>query len=280
MPADREPNEQMLLWNGHAGQTWTDLQETLDRLFRPIESDLVSCSRSLSPKTVLDVGCGTGATTLAIARVLEPQSTCLGMDISEPMIALARRRARAAGLNARFITADAEHFALEPSSFDLVVSRFGVMFFADPVKAFANLRKSTVAGGQLQVYAWRSPAENPFMTAAERAAAPLLPAMPKRVPDAPGQFAFSNDTKVRDILEQSGWSNVQIRPVDYRLTLPLSELESYYTRMGSVGRILEQLEQSVRSQVLEAVRPAFDEFVEGDQVRFDAACWLITAAAV
>ena len=156
-----------------------------------------TCSSRPSPRDsaqrVLDVGCGTGSTTLAVARRLGANGAAVGIDISEPMIAAraGARRARRARRRASSAPTRRRH-AFEPASFDMIVSRFGVMFFDDSVRAFANLRRAASDGAELHVIAWRSAAENPFMTTAERAAAPLLPDMPARRPDAPGQFAFAD----------------------------------------------------------------------------------------
>ncbi len=210
-------NEQAALWNGSAGRAWVDEQEVLDAVLAPFEALLVEAVGAAPAQRVLDVGCGTGSTTLAVARHLGAGGRCIGVDISEPMIALARTRAEREGAPVRFVCADAQRHAFEPASFDTIVSRFGVMFFDDPVQAFANLRRAASADARLRVIAWRSAAENPFMTTAERAAAPLLAKLPPRRPDAPGQFSFADRDRVASILEQSGWAGVDIQPVDVSL---------------------------------------------------------------
>jgi len=163
--------DQAALWNGGAGLAWVEAQELLDRLFTPFEKLLVEAVRARSGLRVLDVGCGTGSTTLAVARSLGANGRCVGVDISEPMIAAARARAERQQILASFVCADAQSHAFAPASVDTIISRFGVMFFDDSVRAFANLRRAARDGAQLQLVAWRSPAENPFMTAAERAVA-------------------------------------------------------------------------------------------------------------
>jgi ubiquinone/menaquinone biosynthesis C-methylase UbiE len=269
--------EQIELWNGTAGQAWVDRQESLDRLFAPFERRLADVAAERNAQRVLDVGCGTGATTLAVARRLGAQAACTGVDISEPMIALARERAQREGLNARFVVADAQAHAFPAASFDLIVSRFGVMFFEDPVAAFANLRRAGAADAELALIAWRSAADNPFMTTAERAAAPYLPAMPARKPGEPGQFGFADPDRVRSILEQAGWTGIRIEPLDVECTLPASELDAYVTKLGPLGRVLGDADERTRVQVLEKVRAAFAPYVHGEEVRFNAACWLISA---
>ena len=270
-------DDQVSLWNGHAGRTWVEKQQSLDALFQPIEEELVAHVISTKAKNVLDVGCGTGATTLAAARALGTEGICVGMDISEPMLALARRRAETEALTAPFILADAESHHFSPASFDLIISRFGVMFFADAV-AFKNLRRATRPRGELLFLAWRSPSENPFMTAAERAAAPLLP-LQERVPNAPGQFAFADPKRVRRILEDAGWSRISVEAADFELSLPIDELESYYGEMGPLGVLLSSADEATRDRIIEVVRPAFQPFVQGDEARFNAACWRVSAFA-
>jgi SAM-dependent methyltransferase len=203
----------------------------------------------------------------------------IGIDISEPMIAVAQERARREGSPARFICANAQEHAFEPTSVDVIISRFGVMFFDDPVRAFANLRRAGVRGSALRCIVWRSPAENPFMTTAERAAAPLLPELPARRPDAPGQFALANADRVAAILRESGWTESEIQPLDVPCTLPETALVRYITQLGPVGRILQEADEATRTRVIEAIRPAFEPYVHGADVRFTAACWLITARA-
>ncbi|NOK15982.1 class I SAM-dependent methyltransferase [Corallococcus carmarthensis] len=280
MDDTRKPeDEQTKLWNGSAGWAWVETQEVLDSMFRPFEDLLVEAAVARSARRVLDVGCGTGGTTLAVARRLGEQGRCTGVDISEPMVAAARTRAEREGTPARFIRANAQLHAFEPASFDLLLSRFGVMFFDDSVQAFANLRRAARDDAGLLFIAWRSPAENPFMTTAERAAAPLMPNLPARRPDAPGQFAFADSHRVHRILEESGWSGIDIQPLDVTCTLSERELVRYFTRLGPVGRFLHEADERTRTRVIETVRAAFEPYVFGTEVRFTAACWKIVARA-
>ena len=210
-------NEQARLWNGPSGQTWVEMQATLDQVFRPIEALLVEAAAGA--RRVLDVGCGTGGTTLAIAKSQGTEGRCTGIDISQPMIDTARSRAERQGTATTFVCADVQTHAFEPGTFDMLVSRFGVMFFDDPVRAFSNLRRAAAEHAAMTFIAWRSAAENPFMTTAERAAAPLLD-LPARQPAAPGQFAFADRQHVQGILRQAGWHGIDIAPVDVPCTLP------------------------------------------------------------
>jgi hypothetical protein len=153
------------------------------------------------------------------------------------------------------------------------------MFFDDSVRAFANLRRAAVDGAALRLITWRSAAENPFMTAAERAAAPLLPNLTARRPDEPGQFAFDNRNRVHDILAASGWSEIDSQPLDVACVLPETDLVAYLTKLGPVGRALQEADEQVRAEVIATVRAAFDPYVRGAEVGFTAACWMVTARA-
>jgi SAM-dependent methyltransferase len=259
-------------WKGAGGERWVALQGLLDHVLQPFEDVLVS---GVSPETgrVLDVGCGTGSTTVAAAR---RTSGCSGIDISEPMIAAARRRAERDALAVDFIVGDAQRYTFANASFDAVISRFGVMFFDDAVEAFANLHRCVTIGGALRLVVWRSADDNPFMTTAERAAAPLLPGLPVRRPDEPGQFGFADRDRVRGILEASGWAEVVIEPLDAPCTFPEDALKRYIGELGLVGRTLEQTPH-LRPRVVEAIRPAFAPYVNGAEVRFVGACWLVEA---
>ena len=171
-------DEQSKHWNTTAGCAWVDAQDLLDQMMKGLEDLLVDGVAAGSGRRVLDVGCGTGGTTLAVARRLGAEGQCVGADVSEPMIAAARARAERDGIPATFILADVQTHPFERASVDTIISRFGVMFFNDPVQAFANLRRAATDEGALHVIAWRSAAENPFMTTGLREAAPLLPNLP------------------------------------------------------------------------------------------------------
>ena len=153
------------------------------------------------------------------------------------------------------------------------------MFFDDSVRAFANLRRATTKGGELKAIVWRGPTDNPFMTTAERAAAPFLPQMPPRKADEPGQFAFADRNRVYSILEKSGWSEIDIEPLDVACTLPAQDLEGYITRLGPLGRVMPQLDEPTRARIIEAVLAAFEPYVYGTEVRFTGACWMVGASA-
>jgi SAM-dependent methyltransferase len=236
-PSRQTRVDQSSLWNGRAGCAWVDTQTTMDQVLAPFERLLVDAVSARSPRRVLDVGCGTGSTTLAAARVLETTGDSVGVDISKPMIVAARSRAEREGSSATFIRADAQLHRFEPASFDMIISRFGVMFFEDPVQAFANPRR----------------------------------------PDVPGPFSLADPQRVHAILQESGWAEIDLQPIDVACTLPAKELTQYVSRLGPVGLALDGVDARTHAQVVETARAAFAPYVDGDEVRFTGACWMVSA---
>jgi SAM-dependent methyltransferase len=280
MTAAEANRQQAAQWNEVSGPTWVELQALLDRMLEPFAEVLVETIQPERGDRMLDIGCGAGATTLGVARRVGPSGRALGVDISAPLVAAAKARAAAEGLHtASFVCADAQTHAFDPQAFDAVISRFGVMFFDDPVAAFANIRRAARPGGKLAFVAWRSPVENPFMITAALAAAPFLPAVAPPAPDAPGQFAFADGARVRAILEASGWSVIDVAPLDRPSVVPEADLMTYVTRLGPAGMALRDADAATRSKVIEALHIAFQPYIRDGAARFTSACWLVTARA-
>jgi len=270
--------DQIALWNDASGRTWVEMQPVLDRMLAPFEAPLIEAAFPGQDGRVLDVGCGSGATTFAMAKRLGASGTAVGVDISGPLLEAAKSRAAAEGIYTEtFVQADAQTHAFERDTFDAMISRFGVMFFDDPEAAFDNIRRAMRADAKLAFVAWRSPAENPFMTTAKRAAEPLLTNMPTSDPTAPGQFAFADGDRVRRILQAGGWSDIDLQPLDVEGTVAESELLAYVTRLGPVGLALREVDEPTRARVTEAVHAAFQPYIKNGAARFGMASWLVTA---
>jgi len=281
MPQSAQPNtRQAALWNDASGKAWVAMQPIVDGVLAPFESLVVDSGYPGEGGNVLDIGCGAGATTLAMARRVGGGGRCAGLDISRPLVALALERKRMEAVaNASFEVGDAQTYAFETARFDAVVSRFGVMFFDDPAAAFANIRQAARPGGKLAFVAWRSPVENDFMTTAARTAAPFLPPAPAPDPDAPGQFAFADGARVKRILEASGWSSIKVEKADVLCRIAEGDLMTYVTRLGPLGAALRELDQAKAEKITKVLPAAFAPFVKDGEARFNAACWLATALA-
>ncbi|HEY5761018.1 MAG TPA: methyltransferase domain-containing protein, partial [Steroidobacter sp.] len=261
--------DQVTLWNEASGRTWVEMQQVLDRMLAPFVAPLIDAAFPGAGGRVLDVGCGAGATTLAMAKRLGVSGRCVGVDISGPLLEAAEAQAAAERISAAtFVQADAQTHAFESDSFDAMISRFGVMFFDDSEAAFGNLRRALRIGGKLAFVAWRSPAENPFMTTAKRAAEPLLTSMPAPDPNAPGQFAFADGERVRRILAASGWSDIQLERLDVEGTASEPELLAYVTKLGPVGLALKEMnDEKLRTSVIDAVQAAFQPYIKNGVAR-------------
>jgi SAM-dependent methyltransferase len=215
------PNaQQITYWNQEAGPKWVEFQEALDQQIEPLGRAALDRAQPAPGERALDVGCGCGQTTLEIARRGGERGEVLGVDLSGPMLARARERAQAAGLGrARFLAADAQTHRFEPAHYQLVFSRFGVMFFENPVAAFRNLRAALAPGGRLAFLCWREIAQNPWVLEPMAALARHIPLPAPAAPDAPGPFAFASAERVRGILEQAGFGAVALEPQDAEMAL-------------------------------------------------------------
>lgn len=268
--------DQAAHWS-EAGQAWVKHSGPLDRFLDNVTPPLLEAAFPGPGGRVLDIGCGYGSTTLAMARNVGPDGRCVGVDISAPMLDLARRRA--AGLtNVEFREADAQTADLGREAFDAVMSRFGVMFFANPDAAFANIRRAARPGGRLAFVAWRSPLENAFFAAPALAAAALMPTVPAPDPEAPGQFAFADAGKVRGILERSGWADIVVDALDAPVAISQDDAMELLLGVGPAGAAI-RADPTLKPKLTDAVNRALEPYREGDRLKVTAACWLVTARA-
>lgn len=267
-------------WNDVGGGAWVENQALLDRINQPVGDIVAERADPGTGARVLDIGCGAGATTLDMARRVGPDGLCLGVDVSEALLDLARQRARTEAIgNVDFVRADAATHDFGGPVFDAAISRYGVMFFEDPDAAFANLRRAVRPGGGLTFACWRSAAENPLTLVPLEAAAPFLPESPRAPADGPGRFAFADADRIRGILERSGWRQVGIEPLDVPTPVSFDELLTLSLKLGLLGTLLPQQDESVRQRVAEAVAARLESHVEDGMVPMTAACWLVTATA-
>lgn len=278
MSASTANADQIAYWNDASGRTWAALQDALDTQLEPMGARVLT-ELALKPgERVIDVGCGCGQTTLALAKAVGASGLALGIDISEPMLAVARTRGKGAP-QARFLAADAQTYPFEPATFDALHSRFGVMFFDDPPAAFANLRSALKPGGRLAFLCWRTPPENPIMVAPMAAAQPFLPPAEPPVPGAPGPFAFADPERVRGILTRAGFADIAIAPQDMSAGgNPLDVALDLAFRVGPLGRMLRENPDADRDGVVDAVRKVMvaNQDAEG-RVFMPSATWVVTA---
>ena len=279
-PMHADNAAQVDYWNCTAGQRWTDRQEEQDLVLRPVSDLLIAAADAKSGDRVIDVGCGCGATTIDFAARVSPGGEALGLDISEPMLGRARLRAPKS-LPARFVLADATIYDFEPGWADLAVSRFGVMFFADPARSFANLRKGLKPGARLAFVCWREAKQNPWMMIPLREARKHAPPLPETNPEDPGPFAFADDARVRRILSAAGFADVSVTAQDLDLDIAIGRgLDAAVAGamgIGPTSRILDGQPEAVRAAATGDIRKALAERAQGDSVPLGAAVWMVTA---
>ena len=273
--------KQIQFWNDEAGQRWVSMQEQLDEELEPIGRVAMERLGVHAGSRVLDIGCGCGATSFELARRGGPASKVVGVDISGPMLARARQRLAAEGLsNVELVLADAQVAPLPES--DLAFSRFGVMFFEDPVAAFANVRRALSPSGRLGFVCWRSVDENPLMYVGARAAAKHIE-MPAPPPEgAPGPFSFADGERPRRALEEAGFSAVDVASVDVpvQLGLDLDAAASFFLKIGPAAAALRTAPDpaAAAAPIATTVREMLRPFVTGSGLSMTAAVWIVTAS--
>jgi len=271
-------------WNsGEDLAHWLDNQARYDRMNEPFTALILDAAAFRPGAQVLDVGCGCGGTTLAAARLIAPGQG-VGVDLSGPMLARARARAEAAGLgNAVFQQGDAQVHPFGPARFDTVISRFGTMFFADPVAAFANVRSAVRPGGRLIFVCWQPLAANQWLLVPGAALAEHLPPPGFGSGDGPGMFAFADPDRVRPILAAAGWRDIEITSEPRSILVGGGgsvDDAVEFLRTGSMGRMmLAGADADTVDRAVASVRAALAPYADAEGVHLDAGVWLVQAAA-
>lgn len=268
-------------WSSAPGRRWIEHEEALDQAMVGILRQLLDAAALRPGDRVADIGCGTGASTLAAAAMVQP-GRVLGVDISEPLLDRARARAEAAGLqNVDFLLADAQTHRFEPAAFDLLVSRFGMMFFEDPVAAFRNLAQALRPEGRMVFVAWAETAKNPWFQIPQEAAIRRLGAPPPTDPQAPGPLAFADADRVAGLLRAAGLGQVRAETLNTLLTPPgdVAAAARIASRVGPAVRIMkarngsEEDAKAIEAQITEGLRP----YEQDGSVRVPAVVHLFSA---
>jgi len=273
--------EQAQYWNSAGGGHWVEQQAIQDDILAPI-SALLFAEAALQPgERVIDIGCGCGATTLEAARRVGPNGSALGVDVSQPMVARARERAQEMRSGARFIVADATLHDFSGAQGDVLLSRFGVMFFGDPVLAFANIRRGLKSGARVVFACWRPLKVNEWMLLPLKAALKHVPRLPEPDPEDPGPFAFADEGRVSRILLAAGFFDVAMKP--FELTLDIAVGRGFETavsralEIGPASRALKDQPEALKAAAREEIRAALEARRVGDQLPLKAAPWIVHA---
>lgn len=276
------PNQQQSeAWNGPESAHYVDHADHYDRQLAPFADALLERVQLEPHHSVLDVGCGTGATTLAAARIAR---TALGADLSEPLLEVAVQRARSASIdNAEFLMADAQTYPFDEGAFDRILSQFGVMFFDDPASAFANLRRALAPGGRAAFACWQGLEANEWVMVVGRAVAQHV-ALPDLGGTAggPGMFSLKDPDETAALLGAAGFTQVEVEPILPSILLggggTLDESIDFLLGTGIVRGLLGLAEPDARAAAIEVVRASLaDRYEPGVGVRLGAGGWLVTA---
>ena len=267
--------EQAEFWNGRMGTAWVSVEDYIDRMMTPLSAVALEAVNAKPDDRIIDIGCGCGTTSFSLGA---NGAAVWGVDISKKMIDRAKQKDNAAG-NVVFSVTDAANQQYTPDH-TVVFSRFGVMFFADPVKAFTNIRGALVPGGRLVFLCWQLPAANPWLSIAAAALQPFQPAnAPPPDPEAPGPFRFGVPDYTQEVLSSAGFTNIAMQPVvkDLHMGDTIDELMRFQSNIGPLSGLLETLDKSRHADATAAVRDAFAAKEDSNGINLEASTWLVTA---
>jgi SAM-dependent methyltransferase len=277
---DPKNEAEITYWNSAGGDRWVERQQSQDIVLGPILQATLERAQLRQGEHVVDIGCGTGASSIALAERVGPSGQVLGVDVSAPMLARAAERLPPGAL-VKFVRADATTYRFEPAVFDLLFSRFGVMFFAEPGRSFANLRTALKPTGRLVFACWRKFAENPWLHVPLRAALEYVPPLPRPGPEDPGLFSFASEQRVHRILADAGFQSVVLEPRDFDLDIAcgggIEEALATAMALGPTSRALQDQGPETRAAVATSIRRALQPYQRGRQVALTGAIWLVTA---
>lgn len=275
----RNANE-IAQWNGEAGEAWVREADRLDRMMAEVAAAVLAAAGARDGERVIDIGCGAGTTTLALADAVGPTGQVTGVDISRPLLELARSRV-GERRHVKLIEADASIHGFPKGAADLLFSKFGVMFFDDPETAFTNLRRALTDGGRLAFACWRRMADNPFATVPLGVLLRHVPAPPPADPLAPGPFAFADADRVCGLLERAGFEGAMAAELDVDMVLgETAEDAAQFSRsVGPASRLLKGQDEAVKDRAMADIAAAWRAHEGPRGVVVPARCWIVTARA-
>lgn len=276
----RAPNaEQLEYWNGPVGEHFASLQEKIDQNLAAITDALFRFAAVKAGEQVLDLGCGCATTSFMLEKLVGAKGAVTGIDISKPMLEVARARAKELGSQVRFIEADASAHDFRESRFSLLFSRFGVMFFDYPVAAFAHMKRALAERARVAFVCWRPFKENDWAYAPYQAALALLPPQEPTDPHAPGPFAFANAGRVKTILARAGLKDIAIEKLDTRMYMgsTVKSAAEEALNIGPLARAARELPEDVRDKIRAAAESAYRPYESKDGIAPPAAAWLVRA---
>lgn len=278
------PNrEEIDYWNGQAGQNWVNENRLTDIMYQPFGDRAVARAEPTAGERILDIGCGCGTTTMKLAKLVEPGGAITALDASSVMLDVFRRRTESAAVPINIVNADAETYALEPGSYDLMFSQFGVMFFANPTAAFANFHRALKPGGRISFVCWRGPESNPFMMVPFNAVRHFMPELAPPNPDAPASpLSFASREKVEKMLADAGFVDVDLDPFETDASMgegSLEECTRYIVAFagGTVGAVIRGAGEENTAAIINALQAGLAPYHKDNRVKLGASAWIVSA---
>jgi ubiquinone/menaquinone biosynthesis C-methylase UbiE len=274
-----ETGLQAEFWNGAGGQMWVQRIEDTHKLIEPLGSLIRTRAAAKPGEAILDVGCGGGQNSVELAQDVGPEGRVVGLDVSEVILDYARRQPDLPQ-NLEYVLGDAGSEDLETAAFDLLFSRFGVMFFEDPIAAFTHMHSALKPNGRVAFLCWQAPQLNPWLSVPMQAIYQFIPPPAAAEPRSPGPFAFAEEVWIREILDDAGYANVNVEGINHDISMgSLDDAVAYMMRFGPAVEALNEADEETSRKVEAAIRQAFEPFVVDGHVKGPTATWIVTADA-
>lgn len=262
-------------------EPWITFQPTLDAMLEPLGRAVLDRTHPTTGEHVLDVGCGCGTTTLALAEAVGPSGRVTGIDPSGAMIAVAREAASASGAdNVDFIEADAGSHPFEPHAYDLIFSRLGTMFFEEPVAAFTHLRRALRRGGRLGFVCWRTLEENAWTTEPRDAAAAIVPLPAPPGTEVPGPFSLGGEERISSLLSHASFVDVRVEAHDRDLLMGRGDIDEaidFYLRLLPTGYLMFEPDHHLLDRLRATLRAVLEPHHGEHGLWLGSAAWVVTA---
>ena len=265
-------------WKEEGGEKWVEYIDETEATLQEFNKKLLEATDINLGDTVLDIGCGGASNSMELARRVGETGTVTGVDISAPILVVASKRTENIS-NLQLIEADAASLQLEAGHYDLLFSRFGVMFFSDPVTAFKNFQQALSEGGKMVFLCWRSLQENSWMGVPVKAVVDIVPPEgPPPDPTMPGPFSLYDKNRIQSILTAAGFTKIDIDPVDIEMNLgPLDKAVDYFTRMGPAVALLAEATEDQKQRAVASMENAMQHYISSGNYLAPAAAWIVTA---
>lgn len=266
-----------IYWNEAGGDKWVDNLAHIESVLSPVGKHLLNALPLGRITSVLDIGCGGGLVASKVAELIKGKGKVMGADISSTILKESVKHYGAIS-NLEFQVCDAETYAFEPCSYDLVISRFGIMFFIDPYAAFKNIHSAVKPGGFLRIACWKPAKENPWMMKASADVFEVLERPPAPEPGEPGPFSLGEESVVMDVLSKAGFRNITMQPVDEMLNMgSLEEAVSLMTHLGPAAKPLSEARPADKTKALGLMKASLSEGLTPEGVQLAGAFWLVSA---